>query len=153
RASSRQVAEAAERTGFARARDVSRTASEVAEEVRLSEQEYRAALRQVFPGQFLEPVARLVDEIGERAAQRAVSNPQFIQAVRNGNWKVAGTLFPSAAAQEARAVPAAALPRGWSLQAELVIQPGAGGSRADLFLRGPAGELVEFDWKTSAASA
>jgi hypothetical protein len=52
-----------------------------------------------------------------------------------------------------RALPASALPGGWVIEAERVIQAGAGGSRADVLLRGPAGEIVEFDWKTTGGSA
>ncbi len=73
--------------------------------------------------------------------------------MQSGNWRLAGTLFHSAAAREARSLPPSALPPGWIIQAEHVIQSGAGGSRADILLRGPAGELVEFDWKTTGRSA
>ncbi|WP_346534347.1 hypothetical protein [Micromonospora sp. DPT] len=124
-----------------------------ATEVTVTQAEYQAALNQVLPSQFRNQVAQAVDSIGQRAAQRAAANPQFVGAVQSGNWRLAGTLFHSAAAQEARALPASALPPGWTLQAERVIQSGAGGSRADLLLTGPAGELVEFDWKTSGTSA
>ena len=121
--------------------------------VRMRQDEYLAALRQVFPGQFGDNIARMVDEIGQRSAQRAVSDPRFIQAVQSGNTTLAGTLFHSAAAAEARAVPASALPQGWTLTAEEVIQAGAGGSRTDLLFRGPAGQRVEIDWKTTGRSA
>jgi uncharacterized protein DUF4157 len=124
-----------------------------AQEISLSRAEYESALRNVFAGHYLDPVARAVDDIGQRAAQRAISNPAFLAAVQSGNRTLAGTLFHSAAAQEARAVPASLLPEGWTLGAEEVIQVGAGGSRADLLLRGPAGQIVEFDWKTTARSA
>jgi hypothetical protein len=124
-----------------------------AEEILLSEAEYRTALEMVFPSQFANHLARTVDGIGQRAAQRAVANPQFVAAVQSGNWTLAGTLFHSAAAQEARALPASALPSGWVIEAERVIQTGAGGSRADVLLRGPAGQIVEFDWKTTGRSA
>jgi hypothetical protein len=128
-------------------------AAQGVEEIRMSQAEYHAALRQVFPGQYLDDLARTVDEIGQRAAQRAVNNPQFVQAVRSGNTTLAGTLFHSAAAAEARAVPASVLPPGWRLTAEEVIQAGAGGSRTDLLFRGPAGQRVEIDWKTTGRSA
>lgn len=124
-----------------------------AEEVRLSQSEYESALGRAFPGHHLNVITRTVDDMGERAAQAARSNPQFVQAVQSGNWRLAGTLFHSAAAREARSLPSSALPPGWIIQAEHVIQSGAGGSRADILLRGPAGELVEFDWKTTGRSA
>jgi len=95
----------------------------------------------------------LVDGIGQRAAARVVADPRFVQAVQSGNRTLAGTLFHSAAAQEARAIPASALPPGWVIDAELVIQAGAGGSRVDILLRGPAGQIIEYDWKTTGRSA
>lgn len=127
-------------------------AAQGVEEIRMSQAEYRAALQRVFPGQ-VDDISRMVDEIGQRAAQRAINDPLFIQAVRNGNVTQAGTLFHSAAAIETRAVPASALPQGWTLTAEEVIQAGAGGSRTDLLFRGPAAQRVEIDWKTTGRSA
>jgi hypothetical protein len=124
-----------------------------ATEVGVTPGDYYAALSHVFPEHYLNPIARAVDGIGERAAQRVVANPRFVEAVQNGQWPLAGTLFHSAAAQEARALPSSAIPSGWSVQAERVVQAGAGGSRADLLLSGPANQLIEFDWKTSGASA
>jgi hypothetical protein len=126
---------------------------EGAVEVTLSQDEYRAALAMVYPSQFGSTLARVVDGVGERAAQRALSDTRFVNAVQSRNWKLAGTLFHSAAAIEVRALGAGALPPGWRIEAELVIQAGAGGSRADVLLFGPAGELVEFDWKTTGRSA
>ena len=127
-------------------------AAQGVEEIRMSQAEYRAALQRVFPGQ-VDDISRMVDEIGQRAAQRAINDPRFIQAVRNGNVTQAGTLFHSAAAIETRAVPASAVPQGWTLTAEEVIQAGAGGSRTDLLFRGPAAQRVEIDWKTTGRSA
>jgi hypothetical protein len=121
--------------------------------VQLAEAEYRAALELGFPGQFADRISVAVDGIGRRAAQRAVADARFVAAVQSGNRTLAGTLFHSAAATEARALPASALPGGWVIEAERVIQAGAGASRADVLLRGPAGEIVEFDWKTTGGSA
>jgi hypothetical protein len=124
-----------------------------ATEVRVSEEEYRAALQLTFPSQYADQIARTVDGIGQRAAQLAARDPRFVSALQSRNWKLAGTLFHSAAAQEARSLPASALPSGWVIEAEIVIQSGPGGSRADIFLRGPAGQIIEFDWKTTGRSA
>ena len=123
------------------------------EEIQMTRQEYESALGHVFPGHALDQVASTIDGIGDRAAQRAASDPRFVEAYRNGNWTLAGTLYHSAAAKEARAVPQSALPTGWRLQAEEVIQSGAGGSRADILLHGPGGQKIEIDWKTTGASA
>jgi hypothetical protein len=147
-ASAGKITAAAEKTGFASA-----TTKEALEEIRLTETEYKAALKQVFPAKYLEPIARTVDEIGQRAAEKVSQNPAFIKAVQNGDWKMAGTLFHSAAKDAVREVPAGVLPAGWSISAEVTIQSGLGGSRLDVFLNGPAGEMVEFDWKTTGASA
>ena len=38
------------------------------------------------------------------------------------------------------------------IEPEFTLQGGKGGGRADVFLEGPAGELVEFDWKTPGQS-
>jgi hypothetical protein len=124
-----------------------------AAEVRLAEAEYEAALKHVFPSHFLNPITRMVEGIGQRAASRAIDNPRFIQAVQQRNWTLAGTLFHSAAAAVAGALPASALPPGWKLEAERTLQSGLGGSRADVLLQGPSNEVVEFDWKTSGRSA
>jgi len=124
-----------------------------AQEVRVSQAEYEAALRLTFPSQHAHQLAVIVDGIGDRAAQRAVANPRFVAAVQSGDATLAGTLFHSAAAQEVREFPASALPGGWAIEAERTIQAGAGGSRADVLLRGPAGEIIEVDWKTSGRSA
>ena len=43
-------------------------------------------------------------------------------------------------------------PQGWTITAEETIVAGKGGSRVDVLLRGPEG-VVEFDWKTTEASA
>ncbi len=132
---------------------VKQVLGEGAQEVRLTADEYRAALSHVFPGQSLNQVSSLVDGIGERAAQRAIADPRFVAHYNSGNMRDAGTLFHSAAAQESRSIPQSSLPAGWQLSAEKTIQAGRGGSRADIFLEGPAGELVEFDWKTTGSSA
>lgn len=39
------------------------------------------------------------------------------------------------------------------IEAERTIQAGLGGSRADILIRGPAGEIIEYDWKTTGRSA
>jgi hypothetical protein len=62
-------------------------------------------------------------------------------------------MFHNAAKNETRALPANALPAGWTVTAEETVQSGKGGSRLDLFMRGPKGERVEFDWKTTGKSA
>jgi hypothetical protein len=124
-----------------------------ATEMRVTQVQYEAALQHVFASHYLNPITRTVEGIGQRAARLAVDNPRFIQAIQQRNWTLAGTLFHSAAAIEARAVLAAALPPGWTLEAEQTIQHGLGGSRADILLQGPKNEVVEFDWKTSGRSA
>jgi hypothetical protein len=126
---------------------------EGATEVRVAQAEFEAALGHVFPAQSLDQVTRAIDGIGNAAAQGAVANPQFVAAVQSGNWPLAGTLFHSAAAKEARVLPPSALPAGWRIQAEHTIQAGVGGSRVDILLSGPTGQLIEFDWKTTGRSA
>lgn len=146
-------AEQLESKALTEAEKAAPAALEGAEEIKLSPSEYQAALGHVFPGQFLEPITQTVEGIGQHAAQRAVNNPAFVQACQIKNWTLAGTLFHSAAAEEARTLPAAVLPQGWILDAEFTIQSGLGGSRADILLRGPAGQIIEFDWKTTGRSA
>jgi Domain of unknown function (DUF4157) len=127
-----------------------------AEEVRLSQAEYEAALKAVFPSHYADNVARLVDEIGQNAATRAVGNPKFVQAMKDGDMTLAGTLFHSAAAdavEDAAKASSDLIPKGWTLEAEKTIQAGKGGSRADVLLQGPGSDVVEFDWKTTGKSA
>lgn len=122
-------------------------------EVNVSHAQYEAGLGHIFPSHSLDSISSLADSVGQQAAQVALANPMFIAAVQNGNMTLAGTLFHSAAAAVARALPASAVPAGWTIHAEFTIQTGRGGSRADILMRGPNGEVIEFDWKTSGKSA
>jgi hypothetical protein len=119
-------ANAAEAAKLAEEAKAAKAVGAVAEEVKLSSQEYEAALKMVFPSKYADPVAKLVDDIGQKAGKRAMENPKFVKAIEEGNW---------------------------TLEAEKTLQSGAGGGRSDLLLSGPGGELVEFDWKTSGKSA
>jgi hypothetical protein len=126
---------------------------EGAEEVRVSDAEYEKRLGMVNPTRYDSWLARLVDEIGERAAQRAMQNPKFTRAMSNGDLLNAGRLFHEAADLEVKALPADALPPGWSITGEEVLVSGKGGSRTDVLLRGPNGARIEYDWKTTGDSA
>jgi len=120
----------------------------------LSPEDYLRALGHTFPADFLETIPQTINQIGEAAATNVASNAAFVQACRSGNWKLAGTLFHSAAATEGRVLAAAGrLPPGITFVFEDVVQAGAGGSRLDVFIRGPVGELIEYDWKTTGRSA
>jgi len=130
------------------------TAPAEAIEIRVSGTEYLRALEHVFPHQYFDEALRAVDDIGRTAARNVVRNPAFLEAVRRRNWALAGTYFHSAAAAEGRlAAQAGRLPAGWRFEFELVVQSGKGGSRLDVFLRGPAGEVLELDCKTTGRSA
>lgn len=118
----------------------------------LSPSEFQAAISLRFPSLYSNPILVLVDGIGERAAIRAIANPRFVAAVNSGNRSVAGTLFHSAAAAEVNALPATALPAGWTVQAEQTVQAGLGGSRIDVLFHGPGNVRVEIDWKTTVIS-
>jgi hypothetical protein len=145
---------AAEAAKEAKAAVEARKAIAGAEEVKLAQAEYEAALKTVFPSHYLGDATRLVDEVGQGAARRAMQNPRFISAMENGNMTLAGTFFHTAAKEEARAVATAGrLPPGWTLKAEETMKAGRGGSRLDIFMTGPAGEVVEIDWKTTGRSA
>ena len=149
-------AKAAQAAKDAKEAKAAREAIAGAEEVRLSQAEYEAALKMVFPSKYADNVARLVDEIGENAAARAMGNPKFVQAMKDGNMTLAGTLFHSAAAdavEDAAKASSDLIPKGWTLEAEKTIQAGKGGSRADVLLQGPGSDVVEFDWKTTGKSA
>ena len=119
-----------------------------AHEIALTRSEYSAALGHVLPSHALDPVSSYADSVGHAAARAAVLNPAFVAALQAGNMTLAGTLCHSAAAGVIRAGTNAA-PTGWTPRAELTIQSGRGGSRADVFLTGPAGAIVEIDWKTT----
>jgi hypothetical protein len=121
--------------------------------ITLSQSAYADALRLTYPSMYANQIMVLVDQIGEAAAVRAMANPRFVAAMNAGNATLAGTFFHSAAATVANNLPPGSLPPGWTLVAEDVVQSGAGGSRIDLLFRGPNGERVEVDWKTSGGSA
>lgn len=122
-----------------------------ADVVTMSERDYLEARWRNFPADQLDPVARFVDDIGQQAALKAIENPKFVAAVARGDLTAAGTQFHSEAAKIVNALPEGALP-GWELRAELTIQGGKGGSRADVLAQGPGGVLREFDWKTTGRS-
>jgi hypothetical protein len=124
-----------------------------AQEIQVSPADYQRILESAFASHALDPLLRVVDQVGERAGRAAVANARFVTAVRGGDWKLAGTLFHSEAAREVRALSASALPAGWRLEAESVVQAGAGGSRIDVLAHGPNGLVMEFDWKTTGRSA
>jgi len=124
-----------------------------ATEITMSKEQYLRALSHVFPSDALNPVASEIDGIAVRAAQNASKDPRFLSAWAADDMKLAGTLFHSQAAQEVRRVPPGSLPSGWRISAERTLQAGRGGGRADVFLEGPAGQLVEVDWKTTGSSA
>lgn len=122
-------------------------------EITLTGEQYKAALTHVFPAQYLNPILRGVEGIGQRAAEHIVKNQEFLNACKNRNWKLAGTLFHSAANKEANAMAKDSLPKGWSLKGERTLQSGKGGSRADILVQGPNNEIIEIDWKTTGLSA
>jgi len=113
--------------------------------------QYLQALGHVFPSQYFDPVMRVVEQIGQSAAQAAVANPRFVDACRNGNWTLAGTFFHSAAARVGPTF-ASQLPPGFTMTFEDTIQTGKGGSRFDIRVKGP-GVDDEIDWKTTGRSA
>jgi hypothetical protein len=143
-----EVSAAAERSNFASAKT-----KDAIQEIKVSQDEYKEALKRAFPADQLDSVARTVDEVGQRAAERVAKDPKFLKALTDEDWTTAGNLFHDAAKKEARALPAGSVPAGWRLTAEETVQAGKGGSRIDLLLRGPGGERFEFDWKTTAMSA
>lgn len=121
--------------------------------IKLSAEEYAKALAHVFPSHSLNNVASLVDGVGAKAAAAVSKDPRFLAAWAKDDMKMAGTLYHSAAAQEIRKLPPNALPSGWKIAAERTLKSGKGGGRADVFIEGPAGQIVEIDWKTSGHSA
>jgi len=122
-------------------------------EIRMTAQEYEAALRHVFPSHALNRTASMIDGIAANAAQTVSKDPRFLSAWATNDMKTAGNIFHSFAAQEARTIPPSAVADGWTLTAERTIKSGKGGSRADIFLEGPDKEIIEIDWKTTGTSA
>lgn len=114
---------------------------------------YYGALRLPFPAQYANAIAVLVDTVARQAALRVVKDPRFVNALANNNMALAGTLFHSAAKIEANAL-RRQVPQGWKMYVEeSTIDPKGDAIRIDLYFRGPCGELLLFDWKTSASSA
>jgi hypothetical protein len=121
--------------------------------IKLSPEQYAKALSHVFPSHSLNSTASLIDGIGANAASAMAKDSKFLAAWARDDMKLAGTLFHSAAAKEVRQVPPSSLPSGWKIAAERTLKSGKGGGRADVFLEGPAGQIVEIDWKTTGGSA
>ena len=121
--------------------------------IRLSPEQYAQALSFVLPGSALNPISTIIETVAAKAAAAVVKDARFQAAWNADNMRLAGTLFHSAAANELRALPPSKLPPGWSISAEKTLKSGAGGGRADVFIEGPQGELIEIDWKTTGLSA
>jgi hypothetical protein len=117
------------------------------------QKEYLAALRLPFPSRHASAFASIADEIARKASAQVAKSPRFLEALRNGDIRTAGTLFHSAAKEAAEQM-RGSLPEGWKMFVEKeTIDPKGDAIRPDLYFRGPCGELVIFDWKTSARSA
>ncbi len=101
------------------------------------------------------PAVEVAEDVGVKAATRFANDPALMQLYQNGgrDMTTAGNAFHNIAMREARAIPASALPPGWSMTAEESFTAGGMRGRADIMLRGPNGEMVEIDWKTTAESA
>ena len=124
------------------------------QEIRLSDDQYLKALEHVYPQDFLDVVKRSIDEIGMKAANSIVSDQKFVNACSERNWKLAGTLFHSRAKEVGVAqAKSGLLPASFQFTFEETIQSGKGGSRLDIYIKGPAGEFMEYDWKTTGRSA
>jgi len=121
-------------------------------ELTMEYDEYLKALGHVFPQRYLDEVTRIVDDIGKEAAANVAADPAFVEMCQNRNWAQAGTRFHNEAKDVGRAMVASGkAPAGWMF--EYTVQSGLGGSRLDVVARGPAGEVLEFDWKTTGRSA
>jgi hypothetical protein len=128
-------------------------------EIRLPSAQYLQALGHAFPELYFDEALRAIDDLGRATAADLVRDGTFLAAVRRASanpqrWNQVGTAFHNAAAVRGRQlVQAGLLPPGWVVDFELTVQSGRGGSRLDVFLRGPAGEAIEIDWKTTGRSA
>jgi hypothetical protein len=114
---------------------------------------YAGPLRLVLPAAVAESFASLVDTIARRAAMRVARDPKFLANLERGELSQAGTRFHAAARREAEAL-RSQVPEGWVMHAEeSTIDAKGDAIRIDLYFRGPCGELIVFDWKTSGRSA
>lgn len=102
------------------------------------------------------PVLDNVEDIGMEAARRAINDQQLMQLYQNGGKDMtkAGTMFHRSAELEANS-PAmqSRLPAGWRVKAEERLIAGGKLTKPDILIRGPAGAILEVDWKTTAMSA
>lgn len=101
------------------------------------------------------PAVEVAEDVGAKTATAFANDPRLMRLYENGGRDMtpAGNAFHNMAMREARAVPASALPPGWSMTAEESFKAGGMRGRADIMLRGPNGEMVEIDWKTGLESA
>jgi hypothetical protein len=100
-------------------------------------------------------VARIVDDIEERSARRAVDDTVFMDLLDSGRAGVtrAGSRFHRIAELEALSyAEQGRLPAHYTLQAEHRLGQGAGSSRIDLLVTTPTRRPFEIDWKPSVLS-
>jgi hypothetical protein len=125
--------------------------------VRMSEAEYLEALSRTFPEHQWDEVYRFVDDVGKRAADVAVRDPEFVAAYKAGNDFKAGRLFHDAANDlmkglGPRIITPPTAPPGWTVQTEKRILDEGPSGRADVLL-GQDKARMDFDWKTTGKSA
>lgn len=124
--------------------------------VKLSPEEYQEALSMAHPVEYLSDIDRFIDTVAQQAAQIAAGESEFVDLCKNKKWNLAGTRFHNIAkdvVNEMVAKTSGDIPPGYKPQAEFTVTKGKGGSRLDLFIEDPNGELIEIDWKTTGKSA
>jgi hypothetical protein len=119
-------------------------------EIRKGREEYLDMLRQVHPLDHQDPHRRFVHEIGSQAARRLNGDPEFHDALKNGQMAKAGRLFHRSAKEVADQLTAAAREAGLNVKAERKV----GRSIPDLVIntRGK-GPITEFDYKAHIKTA
>jgi hypothetical protein len=126
--------------------------------LRVTQREFQDRLGFVNVGHYDNVVLHAVERAGQRAAAvlaagNNAESQRFIDACRNGHWKLAGTLFHAEAARQLRATAAATPASEMRLTAEDPVQRGKGGSRLDVVGIDAAGRHYDIDWKPTGRSA
>jgi hypothetical protein len=125
-----------------------------AQEHLVSASHYIEALGHSFPSEYLDDALRAVGDIAGEAASQGVRDPVLMGMLRRGDITRAGTRFHSLAKQAGdQFVAAGRLPPGYRFRFEQTVKSGRGGSRLDVLIEDPLGQLVEVDWKTTGRSA
>ncbi|MFN0053692.1 MAG: hypothetical protein ACKV0T_16045 [Planctomycetales bacterium] len=123
-------------------------------ENRLSQAEFQAALEHQHPQHYTDVRQRFMLRVGRVTARLLNSNPEFIDKLKNGDWKGAGNQWHNTADRVLKKmVKSGKAPRELQVESEKTLKDGKGGSRVDAIIADLKRQFAIFDYKTNAKSA